>query len=139
VESHRKVIIHSDGGCRKSGESVCGASITTPEGVEIATVSLNLGPGTNNTAEYLSAIYGLRKAIELGAKEVDLFMDSQLVVRQVTGEYTVTKNHLKPYFKELKAHLGLFRKWTVNHIKREFNKRADELANLAYSKKEGSA
>lgn len=132
----KKLIVHSDGGCRKTGESVCGATITTHEGVEIGTVSLNLGHGTNNTAEYLSAIYGLRKALELGGTEVDLFMDSQLVVRQVLGEYTVTKDHLKPYFKELVGHLNLFRSWTINHVKREFNKRADELANLAYSKRE---
>lgn len=132
----KKLIVYSDGGCRKTGESVCGATIATPEGDEIGTVSLNLGHGTNNTAEYLSAIYGLRKALELGATEVDLFMDSQLVVRQVQGEYTVTKDHLKPYFKELVSHLNLFRSWTINHVKREFNKRADELANLAYSKKE---
>ncbi len=127
-----KLVVYADGGCKSTGESVCGASVQTISGNEVGLVSENLGKGTNNTAEYNSAIKGLRKAIELGAAEVELVMDSQLVVRQILGQYTVTKDHLKPLHEEVMTLLGAFDAYSVRHVKREFNKRADELAGLAY-------
>lgn len=133
VAAKMKLIVYADGGCKqKTGESVCGASIQTVDGHEVGSVSENLGKGTNNTAEYTSAIKGLRKALELGASEVELIMDSQLVVRQIQGKYAVSKEHLKPLHKLVMDYLNAFDSYNVKHVKREFNQRADELAGKAY-------
>jgi len=128
-----KLVVYSDGGCKnKTGESVCGASIQTTDGDEVGSISENLGKGTNNTAEYTSAIKGLQKALELGASDVELIMDSQLVIRQLQGQYSVNKDHLKPLYSKVISLLGVFDTYQLTHVKREFNKRADELAGAAY-------
>jgi ribonuclease HI len=127
-----KLIVFADGGCRKSGESVAGSAIFDINGNELSALSVALGKGTNNTAEYSSAIIGLSKAKELGAKEIQLIMDSQLVVKSLAGEYTVGKEHLKPLYAQAMGLLKSFEKYHLTHVFRRFNSRADELANLAY-------
>ena len=127
-----QVIVFSDGGCKKTGEAVCGASVQDIYGKELAAISQNIGKGTNNIAEYQSAILGIKKAKELGATEVQLIMDSQLVIRQLEGKYAVTKVHLQPLHKELLDLLKSFDKYYLLHVLRDFNKRADELAGEAY-------
>jgi ribonuclease HI len=131
-----KVTVYADGGAKGTEEAVAGASIQASDGQELSTVSENLGKGTNNIAEYNSAIKGLEKALELGATEVELVMDSQLVVRQLLGQYAVTKDHLVPLHKRLMELSKKFRKFNVRHVPRELNKRADELAGMAYTEKE---
>lgn len=130
-----QLIIFADGGCRKSGESVAGSAIFDIEGKEVAAISVALGIGTNNTAEYNSAILGLKKAKELGATQIQLIMDSQLVIKQLNGDYTVNKPHLKPLHKEALELLKSFRIYYLTHVFREMNTRADQLANLAYTEK----
>lgn len=127
-----QLIVYSDGGCKKTGEAVCGASIQDIYGREVSFISKNIGKGTNNIAEYTSAILGVRKAKELGATEVQLIMDSQLVIRQLEGLYAVSKDHLKPLHVELLYLLKSFNKYYLLHVFREFNKRADALAGEAY-------
>ena len=127
-----QLIVWADGGSKKTGESVCGVSIQDIYGKEIATISKNIGKATNNKAEYQSAILGIKKAKELGGTEVQLIMDSQLVIRQLEGKYAVTKDHLQPLHKELLDLLKSFDKYYLLHVLRDFNKRADELAGEAY-------
>lgn len=110
-----------------------GASIQSAEGRELSSVSVRLGEGTNNIAEYQAAIAGVRKAIEHEADEIELRMDSQLVIKQVNEEWEVRKSELVPLRDELLNLLSRYTRWSAIHVRRELNQRADELANVAYS------
>ena len=126
-------VVYSDGACRGNpGPMAIGASIQDDRGTELATVSQLLGKGTNNMAEYRAAIEGLKKAQSLGAREVELRMDSELVVRQINGNYKVKSTVLKPLHAEVLELLKACAWYAVAHVPREENHRADELANLAY-------
>jgi ribonuclease HI len=109
-----------------------GASVRDEKGSEICTVSQLIGRGTCNVAEYRAAIEGLKKAKDVGAKQVELRMDSELVIRQIDGIYKVKKDTLKELHVEVMALLRSFEKYSVKHVPREDNTRADGLANLAY-------
>ena len=126
------VVIYTDGACRGNpGPSGIGASIENENGDEIATVSCYIGNGTNNRAEYIAAIEGVKKAIQLQAEEIELRMDSLLVVRQVEGLWKIKHPSLKILNQELKHALNSLKKWRVKHVPREKNQRADSLANMA--------
>ena len=126
------VVIYTDGACRGNpGPSGIGASIENENGDEIATVSSYIGNGTNNRAEYMAAIEGVKKAIQLQAEEIELRMDSLLVVRQVEGLWKIKHPSLKILNQELKHALNSLKKWRVKHVPREKNQRADSLANMA--------
>ena len=137
-----RAIAMADGGCRKDGESVCGVVIyhshtgLLEDLKEITTLSIALGSGTNNTAEYCGAIAALAKALELGVTDIRLIMDSQLVVKQIKGEYNVTNKNLKKYYYKVIELKNKFHGFSIEHVYREQNTRADELANLAYTPKE---
>ena len=129
------VVIYTDGACRGNpGPSGIGASIENENGDEIATVSSYIGNGTNNRAEYIAAIEGVKKAIQLQAEEIELRMDSLLVVRQVEGLWKIKHPSLKILNQELKHALNSLKKWRVKHVPREKNQRADSLANMALDK-----
>ncbi len=89
-----------------------------------------LGKSTNNVAEYTALIEGLKKALDMGVKELEIYSDSLLVVKQIKGEYRVKKPHLMPLFEEAKKLLQNFEKVSIFHIERNRNRRADTLANL---------
>ena len=126
------VVIYTDGACRGNpGPSGIGASIENENGEEIAIVSSFIGNGTNNRAEYMAAIAGVKKAMQLNAEEIELRMDSLLVVRQVEGRWKIKHPNLKILNQELKNVLGSLEKWRVKHVPREKNQRADSLANMA--------
>ncbi|MEP6958565.1 MAG: ribonuclease HI family protein [Nitrospirota bacterium] len=125
-------VVYADGACRGNpGPMAIGASIQDDSGTELATVSQLLGEGTNNMAEYRAAIEGLKKARDLGATDITLRMDSQLVVRQINGVYKVKNAALKVLHAEVRVLLKVC-SWSVAHVRREDNQRADDLANLAY-------
>lgn len=128
----KKIIIHSDGGARGNpGPAGVGAILTTEDGVVAAEISQYLGRATNNQAEYRALITALEKAQELKATEVDCYLDSELVVKQLNRQYKVKNADLAPLF--LKVHnlsLG-FSHCRFFHVRRELNKEADKLANLA--------
>jgi ribonuclease HI len=127
------VVVYSDGACRGNpGPMAVGASIQGDRGKELATVSAFIGQGTNNIAEYRAAIEGLKKAQSLGATEIELRMDSELVVRQLNGRYKVKNGALKVLHAEVLELLKACTWSAVAHVRREQNQRADELANLAY-------
>ncbi|MFN8151972.1 MAG: ribonuclease HI family protein [Solirubrobacterales bacterium] len=86
---------------------------------------------TNNVAEYRALLLGLERAQQLSATEVDVIGDSELVVKQVRGEYRVKDAGLRPLHSAAQHALGEFSEWTLNHVKREFNSAADALVNQA--------
>ena len=90
-----------------------------------------IGEATNNAAEYRALLLGLERARELGAREIEVVNDSQLVARQVTGEYRVKKDDLRPLHAQALASLGKFDRWTIRSVPREQNEHADELVNDA--------
>jgi ribonuclease HI len=99
---------------------------------ELARVNQLLVTGTNNIAKYRAGIEGLMAAKDRGALEIQLLMDSQLVVEQINGRYKVTTEALKVLRAEILELLKAFDWHAVAHVPREDNQRADELANLAY-------
>ncbi len=128
----RKVVIHSDGVSRNNpGPAAIGATIKDEQGRLIAVVSRSIGRATNNQAEYGAVIAALEKAIKLGARQVELNLDSELVVRQVTGRYRVKNEALKPLFDRVKKLLGSLEDFSIKHIPRRQNREADRLANSA--------
>ncbi len=124
--------MYADGASRGNpGPASIGASVQDEDGTELATVSQRLGIGTNNQAEYRAAIEGVRKARELGATGIELRMDSELVVRQIIGRYRVKNAALIPLFATLIQELEATGPYTIGHVPREQNRRADALANAA--------
>lgn len=130
--AHRSVIIYSDGAARGNpGPAGAGAYIISEDGEVVAEVRRYLGEMTNNQAEYRALKCGLEKARELGAKSVVIRADSELMVKQLNGEYRVKNSGIKPIFREVSALLSYFESWEAAHVPREQNKEADRLANEA--------
>lgn len=129
-----RVIICTDGASRGNpGPAAIGATIKDEQGKLIARISQRIGQATNNQAEYRAVIAALEEATRLGAKQVDMNSDSQLVVRQINGEYRVKKSTLKPLYQQAKKLQSLFNGFTITYIPRQQNQEADNLANMAFS------
>lgn len=128
--------LYVDGACPGNpGPMGAGAVLLSPGGVVIAQGCWPLGEGTNNRAEYMGLINGLRLALEHGVNRLLIRMDSELVVRQVEGEYQVKKPHLKPLYKEVMELLRGFSAYGIQHVPRELNGQADALANQAINQR----
>ncbi len=128
----KKVIIHADGASRGNpGPAAIGATIKDEQGKLIACISQGIGRTTNNQAEYRAVIAALEKAIRLGAEEVDINLDSQLVVKQISGEYRVKKPALKPLYQQVKQRQSLLQGFSIAYIPRRQNTEADRLASRA--------
>ncbi len=126
------VVAYADGASRGNpGPSSYGFVIYDEVGVELNTDFKALGHGTNNQAEYEGAIAALEAAIELGADEITLRMDSLLVVRQFEGRFRVKNAKLIPLHKRLIDLRPRFARIRLEHVPREDNKVADSLANQA--------
>lgn len=124
--------MHVDGGSRGNpGPAAVGAVASEPDGGELAERNLYIGETTNNVAEYRAVLLGLELATELGASEVEVVNDSELVARQIGGEYKVKNSGLKPLYLETMHALREFDRWAVRSVRRESNERADELVNEA--------
>jgi len=132
-----QALIHIDGGARGNpGPAAAGVCITTPDGTEaLHEAGYWLGELTNNEAEYQGLLHALKAANELGFENIHIRSDSELMVKQIKGEYRVKAANLKPYFAEARELLGGFVQWSIEHVRREKNKRADHLANLAMDAK----
>ena len=121
-----------DGGARGNpGPAAAAAVATSPDGEVLGERNAYIGEATNNVAEYRALLLGLELARELGASEVEVIGDSELVARQVGGEYKVKNAGLKPLFLEAMRELRGFERWSVKPVRREQNERADELVNEA--------
>ena len=99
-------------------------------GKEVDTISKFIGICTNNVAEWKSLLAGLRRSIEFKELEIEVFMDSELVVKQAKGEYKVKSKNLKDLKEKFDIEVQKLSSFKISHILREKNKRADELANL---------
>lgn len=131
----KKLIIYTDGGARGNpGPSGIGAYICDENKQVIAEESEYIGIATNNQAEYKAVILALEKIAPLGAEELCFFLDSELVVKQLKREYKVKNLDLAPLFVKIYNECQKYKKVTFTHIRREFNKEADRLANLAMDK-----
>ena len=127
-----KVIVHVDGGARGNpGPAAAAAVASTPDGDELAERKLYIGEATNNVAEYRALLLGLELARALGANEIEVINDSELIARQIGGEYRVKHAGLKPLFAQATSELRGFDRWAVRSVRREQNTRADELVNEA--------
>ena len=127
-----KLIIYTDGGARGNpGPAGIGAVLYSDDKKIVAEVSEYLGVATNNQAEYQALIAALKKALDLGAKELDCYLDSELVVKQLRHEYKVKNKDLAPLFLEIHNLSFKFKKINYTHIPRERNQAADKLANKA--------
>jgi len=126
-----KLRVNVDGGARGNpGPAAIGAVIRSGEEV-VAEVSERIGEATNNVAEYRALIAGIARASELGGTELELIGDSELVVRQVRGEYKVKNAGIKPLHAQVLEALDSFDSWTIEHVPREDNAEADALVNQA--------
>lgn len=105
--------------------------LSTPDGEVVGEATELLGEQTNNVAEYRALLLGLARAKELGATEVDVVNDSELVAKQVNGAYRVKHAAMKPLHAEALEALGAFERWTVRTVRREANADADALVNQA--------
>ncbi len=124
--------MHVDGGSRGNPGPAAGAAvISTPDGDVLAADSELLGVTTNNVAEYRGLLLGLRRASELGATEVELINDSELVARQLSGVYKVKHPDMRPLHAAAITALRQFERWTIRSVPRAENEQADALVNAA--------
>ena len=127
-----KLVVHVDGGSRGNpGPAAAGAVLSTPDGEVVERASVFLGYATNNVAEYEGLLLGLTRARELGADEIEVVNDSELVAKQVNGQYKVKHPDMKPLHARALAALGEFASWRVRSVPRAQNKEADRLVNEA--------
>jgi len=128
----KKVVIYTDGASLGNpGPAAIGAIIKDEQGNLIASISQRIGTTTNNQAEYRAIIAALEKAISLGAREVELRSDSELVVKQINSRYRVKKATLRPLYQKVVQLIGSLEGFTIAHIPRAQNAEADRLANKA--------
>lgn len=125
-----KLTVHVDGGSRGNpGPAAVGAVVSDGDGQVLREEGRVIGRATNNVAEYRALLLGIELATELGADELDLVGDSELIVKQVRGEYRVKDPGLKPLHAEVKEALAPIRAWSIRHVRREKNAEADRLVN----------
>ena len=126
-------LIHIDGGARGNpGPAAAGVTITTPDGTEpLYEAGHWLGETTNNVAEYQGLLHALTAASRVGCTHLSIRSDSELMVKQITGEYRVKAANLKPLYQQAVRALTGFTGWEIKHVRRAGNKRADQLANMA--------
>ncbi len=131
------VIINIDGGSRGNpGPAGAGVVIrAADDGTVLQQAGVFLGRATNNVAEYRGLIEGLSRAATLGATQVEVVSDSELLVRQMNGQYRVKNEGLKPLYEEANQLARQFKKFSIRHVRREQNTLADEMANRAMNLK----
>lgn len=128
--------LYVDGGARGNPGPAGGGFALYQKGKLLTKGKEFFGEQTNNQAEYLALRLALREAYDrFPGAEIQCFMDSELVVRQMQGEYKVKKPHLKPLFEEVRRIADQFKSFTISHIPREENYLADYLANQAMDEK----
>ena len=125
-----RVTVHVDGGSRGNpGPAAAGAIVTGQGGEVLDRVGEPIGEATNNVAEYRGLLLGIARARELGATEVEIFNDSELVAHQVNGRYKVKHADMKPLHAEALAALAGFDAWSLTPVRREQNAEADAIVN----------
>lgn len=127
-----KVIVHVDGGARGNpGPAAAACVISAPGGEILGEHAELLGRATNNVAEYRALLLGLAKAHELGADEIEVIGDSELIAKQIQGLYKVKHEAMKPLFLQAKEAIRDFKSFSIRTVPRAQNARADALVNAA--------
>lgn len=127
-----RVTVHVDGGARGNpGPAAIGVVIAGPGGELLDELGETIGTATNNVAEYRALLRGVQRAGELGARELELVNDSELVAKQLTGAYKVKHPAMKPLYLEAMAALRDFDRWQIRSVPRTQNAHADRLVNDA--------
>jgi ribonuclease HI len=127
-----RLIVHVDGGARGNpGPAAAAAVLSTPAGEVLDRASELLGSTTNNVAEYRALLLGLRRALELGATEVQVVGDSELIAKQVQGAYKVKHAAMRELHSEALRALQAFQSWSIQTVPRASNAEADRLVNDA--------
>jgi ribonuclease HI len=131
-----KLIINTDGLSKNNpGPAAIGAILKDVRGKTVATISQAIGVASNNEAEYRAIITALEKALKLGAKQIELRSDSELVVNQLNGRYKIKSTALRPLYLQTAQLLSQFEKVAIAYVPREQNIEADHLANEAMKRK----
>ena len=127
-----KAVLNVDGGARGNpGPAGIGVLLRSVSGKVLVEDHEYIGRATNNIAEYRALIFGIEKAAEAGVDEVEIVTDSELVARQICGEYKVKNVDLKPLFRDALTKLDGFKSWSIRSVPREENEEADALVNQA--------
>jgi phosphoribosylglycinamide formyltransferase-1 len=132
VNTLEQITAYTDGGSRGNpGPAAAGFILAEPNGTPIQSRALFLGETTNNVAEYTAIIKALEAARQIGAKKLTIFSDSELIVKQVNGEYKVKSEQIRPLFRQTVDLISEFEECKVKHVTRDKNQQADELVNQA--------
>lgn len=135
-----KVIVHVDGGARGNpGPAAAASVISSPEGEVLDEHAQMIGSVTNNVAEYQALLLGLRRAGELGASEIEVVGDSELIAKQVSGLYKVKHPAMRPLHLEAMEALSAFKRWSIRTVPRAQNAHADALVNAALDQSRAAA
>jgi ribonuclease HI len=127
-----KLTVNVDGGSRGNpGPAAIGVVVAGPDGAVLDEVAEAIGVTTNNVAEYRALLRGLERALALGATEVEIVNDSELIARQLTGRYKVKHPAMKPLYREAMDALRAFEHWKIRTVPRALNAEADALVNAA--------
>ena len=127
-----KVVVHVDGGARGNpGPAAAAAVVSTPDGDVLDEAHELLGVATNNVAEYRGLLLGLARASALGADEVEVVNDSELVAKQLNGQYKVKHPDMRPLYEQALQALRAFDTWSIRSVPRAQNAEADALVNQA--------
>jgi ribonuclease HI len=127
-----KLVVHVDGGARGNpGPAAVAAVVSDPDGTVLDEASATIGTATNNVAEYRALLLGLERARMLGADEVEVVGDSELVAKQMQGVYKVKHAAMRPLHAEATAKLREFGAWSIRTVPRAQNAHADALVNAA--------
>jgi ribonuclease HI len=125
-----KVVVNVDGGSRGNpGPAAIAAVVQGPDGGVLEERAERIGTATNNVAEYRALLLGIQRAAAIGASELELVGDSELIVRQVNGEYKVKDATMRELHAQVGTALSGFDSWTIRHVRREQNAEADRLVN----------
>lgn len=124
------MVVNVDGGARGNpGPAAIAAVVQSPAGEVLEEHGESIGRATNNVAEYKALLLGISRAASLGAEEVELVGDSELIVKQVRGEYKVKDATMRELHAEVGRALEPFARWSIRHVRRELNAEADRLVN----------
>lgn len=134
-----KLVVNVDGGARGNpGPAAIAAVVQDADGGVLEERGERIGEATNNVAEYRALLLGIERAAALGADELDLVGDSELVVKQIKGEYKVKDATMRRLHAQVKEALREFERWSISHVRRERNVEADRLVNEALDGEEGT-
>ena len=127
-----RVIVHVDGGARGNpGPAAIGVVVSDADGTVLDEVAETIGVASNNVAEYRALLRGIERAASLGASEIEIVNDSELIAKQLTGDYKVKHPAMIPLHREAVASLRAFARWRIRTVPRAQNAHADALVNRA--------